>query len=163
MRRLNIGMVLYRAWYYFRMGYATYLTFLLGYVSTLVTVYYLAIKESPVLLEIFPKFLPFAVFSTVIGCPLTVAIGWFHLKPSKLYSSEADVGVESNPYNYRMPPGFWMEVFTPFYLEMLNQTERLLDSRGLLGEEDRERIASLREKMQVLLNGGYVGKPRRAM
>jgi len=69
----------------------------LGYVSTLITVYYLAIKNVPSLLDVFPKFVPFAMLATVIGAPLSVAIGWIHLKRSNLYSSEATISVESNP------------------------------------------------------------------
>jgi len=163
LRRLSLDRVVYRAWYYFRIGYATYLTFLFGYVSTLVTVYYLAIRSAPPLLEIFPRFLPFALLATLIGVPLSVGVGWVHLKRSKLYSSEVDVGVESNPYNYKMIPGFWREAFTPFYLEMLIQIERLLETQDLLGEEDKKRIRSLKEKMQILIDGGYVGTPRRSM
>jgi hypothetical protein len=145
------------------MGYATYLTYLIGYVSTLITVYYLAIKSVPPILEIFPRFVPFAVLATVIGVPLSVGIGWIHLKRSKLYSSEADISVEAYPYNYKMTPGFWREAFAPFYLEMLVQIERLLEAQGLLGDEDKQRIRNLKEKMQVLIDGGYVGVPRRSM
>ena len=50
MRSLANMRWIYRAWYYFRLGYSTYLTFILGYVSTLVTVCYLAIKNMPPLL-----------------------------------------------------------------------------------------------------------------
>ena len=58
-----------RAWFYFRQGYSTYLTFLLGYVSTLVTVYYPAIKNMPPLLDLFPHFAEFAIIATVVGAP----------------------------------------------------------------------------------------------
>ena len=67
--------ILSRMWFYFRIGYATYLTFLLGYVSTLVTVYYLAIKNLPTLLDIFPRFVPFAFLATIIGGPLSIVLG----------------------------------------------------------------------------------------
>jgi hypothetical protein len=163
LRSLSLGRIAYRAWYYFRMGYATYLTYLIGIVSTLITVYYLAIKSAPPILEIFPHFASFAILATLIGVPLSVAIGWIHLKRSQLYSSEQDVGVEANPYSYRLTPGVWKEAFAPFYLEMLIQIERLLEAQDLLGDDDRKRIQSLREKMQVLIDGGYVGTPRRLM
>ena len=94
----------YRAWYYFRQGYSTYLTFLLGYVSTLITVYYLAIKNMPPLLDLFPHFASFAIFGTVVGVPSAVVIGWVHMKRSRLFSSEQDIAVESNPYQYKLPP-----------------------------------------------------------
>jgi hypothetical protein len=93
-----------RLWYYFRIGYSTYLTFLLGYVSTLVTVYYLAIKNIPTLLDLFPRFVPFAILATAIGVPLSVGIGSVHLKRSPAYSSEIDIGMEANPYNYSSHP-----------------------------------------------------------
>jgi len=54
-----------RAWYYFRLGYSTYLTFLLGYVSTLITVYYLAIKNMPPLFDVYPHFASFAALGAV--------------------------------------------------------------------------------------------------
>lgn len=46
---LNFRQFLFRCWYYFRIGYSTYLTFLLGFATTLVTVYYLAINNIPAL------------------------------------------------------------------------------------------------------------------
>lgn len=150
-----------RLWFYFRMGYSTYLTFLLGYISTLITVYYLAIKNIPSLLDIFPKFVPFAVLSTVIGAPLSIGIGWLHLKRSLAYSSEMDIGVESNPYYYKLPPGFYLEVFGPLYLELLVQMKKLLATNRLLNEEDKARIENLEEKLRTLNDGGYIGSPRR--
>ena len=150
-----------RAWYYFRLGYGTYLTFLLGYASTLVTVYYLAIKNAPDLLNVFPHFGPFAVLATVIGGPLAVLIGWVHLKRSSLYSSEADIATESNPYVYKLQPGVAKEVNTPTLLVMLRLLRRLADTRGLLTDSEKAEIDELEKKISTLLQGGYVGAPRR--
>ena len=61
-----------RSWYYFRIGYNTYLVFLLGYSSTLVTVYYLAIRNIPELQSLFQRFWLFAVLATVIWVPASV-------------------------------------------------------------------------------------------
>lgn len=151
-----------RVWYYFRMGYSTYLTFLLGYVSTLITVYYLAIKNIPTLLDVFPRFVPFAVMATVIGIPLSVAIGWAHLKRSPAFSSESDIQQEANPYNYKLPPGYWTEVFTPLYLELLQQVKKLAETQGHLKEADRQRMDELESKLKQLISGGHVGNPRRS-
>lgn len=152
-----------RLWYYFRIGYSTYLTFLLGYFSTLVTVYYLAIKNLPTLLDIFPHFVPFAVLATVVGAPLSVAIGWLHLKRSLAYSAEADIGVEANPYYYKVPPGYNRDVLFPLYLELLTQMKRLLDSQKALNHEDSVRIDELAGKLRTLIEGGMIGTPRRSM
>jgi len=153
--------ILARLWYYFRMGYSTYLTFLLGYVSTLVTVYYLAIKNLPTLLDLFPHFAGFAVLATAIGVPLSVGIGWLHLKRTIVYSSEAEVAAEANPYTYKLSPGLWSEAFAPLYLELLVQQKKLLEAQKLLDEDDRARIQAIETKMRILLKGGYVGVPRR--
>jgi hypothetical protein len=143
------------------MGYSTYLTFLLGYISTLITVYYLAIKSVPSLLNIFPRFVPFAEVATVIGVPLSVGIGWMHLKRTPAYSSEQDIAVESNPYNYKITPGTMQEAFTPASLETMKMLRRLLESQGLLSQEDESRVTEIERRLKVLIDGGSVGTPRR--
>lgn len=158
---VNLGKLSYRVWYYFRMGYSTYLSFLIGYGSTLVTVYYLAIKNVPPLLDIFPKFWPFAILSTLTAIPLSVILGWFHMKRSLLYSSEVDVTVESYPYNYKLPPGFNPEVVFPAYLVYLKLLRRLAEQNGFLTEGERAEIEQLENKFDILIKGGWVGTPRR--
>ena len=151
-----------RLWYYFRLGYSTYLTFLLGYVSTLVTIYYLAIKNLPALLDIFPHFAPFAVIATMLGAPLSVAIGWAHLKRTSAFTSEQDISVEASPYTYKLPSGFTREAYFPLYLELLAGMKRLVEAQGKLSVEDKSWIERLERDLEVLVNGGYVGTPRRS-
>jgi hypothetical protein len=151
-----------RLWYYFRLGYSTYLTFLLGYGSTLVTVYYLAIKNLPALLNIFPHFVPFAVIATALGAPLSVAIGWAHLKRTSAFASEQDISVEASPYTYKLPSGFWREAYFPLYLELLAGMRRLVEAQGKLSVEEKSWIERLERNLKVLVNGGYVGTPRRS-
>jgi hypothetical protein len=150
-----------RFWYYFRIGYATYLTFILGYVSTLITVYYLAIKNIPYLLNIFPKFEWFSVLATVIGAPASVMIGWLHLKRTQAYTAEADITIESNPYSYKAVPGKEADALIPSYLEILRLVAKLLDSQNLLSKEDAARVSAVEERLQSLIQGKMVGTPRR--
>jgi len=98
-----------RSWYYFRIGYYTYLSFLLGYGSTMVTIYYLAIKNIPELERVFSRFWLFAVLATAVGVPMGVVTGWVHTKRSSLWKAEIDIGAEANPYYYKLPPGYWRE------------------------------------------------------
>ncbi len=154
---------IYRAWFYFRQGYSTYLTFVLGYGSTLVTVYYLAIKNAPLLLDLFPHFVPFGLLATVVGVPLAVVVGWVHLKRSRLYSSEADIAAESSPYNYKLPPGYWREAWFPVMLAQLRLLGRLSEAKGLLTESEKIELEELDKKMVTLVKGGYVGSPRREL
>jgi hypothetical protein len=67
--------------------------------------------------------------------------------------------VEANPY-YKLPPGFNREAFAPLYLELLTQLSRLLEAQNLLTNDDKSRIKALEDKLQVLIEGGYVGTPR---
>jgi len=157
---MSVSSFIYRMWYYFRVGYSTYLTFLLGFATTLVTVYYLAIKNIPQLLDIFPHFLPFAILSLVVGVPLSTFIGWYHIKGTAIWRSELDISVEANPYNYKVPAGFWKEAFTPLYLEVLRGTKKMLEKQNMLSEDDKKRIEDLEKKLQTLIEGGYVGVPR---
>lgn len=152
---------LYRAWYYFRIGYGTYLTFLLGYFSTIVTVYYLAVRNMPTLLDFFPHFGPFAIIATAVGAPLSVAVGWIHLKRSGLYSSEALVAIESNPFNYKLAPGYLKDAYGPAMLAQLRLLHKLSDAAGVLTAAERAEIAELETKWTTLVDGGYVGAPRR--
>ena len=137
--------------------------FLLGFISTLITVYYLAIKNVPQLLVIFPRFVPFAVLCTLIGVPLSVGIGWVHLKRSNLYSSEADISVESNPWNYKVQPGWWREALFPALYAQLLLLHELADRGSLVSDDDRRELESLEEKLKTLIEGGFIGTPRRKM
>ena len=134
---------------------------MLGYVSTLVTVYYLAIKNLPYLLNLFPRFETFAVLATIVGAPMAGGIGWLHLKRSSAYSSEADITLESNPYSYKLVPGKEAEAFAPSYLETLKLLSKLLESQNLLSKEEELHIKTLENKLENLIEGNMVGKPRR--
>jgi hypothetical protein len=146
-----------RLWYYFRIGYGTYLTFLLGAVNTLIVVWYLAIREMPAIESVFGHFLQFAAVATILGVPLSVGIGWVHLKRTPLYASEMDIGVEANPYYYKSPPGYYQEVFFPVFKELLLAVK----DKESLDSSARDRIDHILEKIDILIQGGYVGKPRR--
>jgi hypothetical protein len=159
---MNLGRLVSRSWFYFRIGYATYLTFLLGYVSTLITVYYLAIKNIPQLLDIFPHFIPFSVLATAIGLPISVGLGWMHYKRSPAFTSEIDIQVEANPYYFKFAPGYTLEVLGPLYLETLTLLKKISARQELLDEADEKRIKELEGKLKTLNEGGYVGTPRRS-
>ena len=91
----------FRAWYYFRMGWATYFAFILAAVNTLTVTYFLAIENYPILKEIFPTFVHYIVIVVGIGIPFLTGIGYIHFKRSAGHSSEAGVMYETNPYARR--------------------------------------------------------------
>jgi len=152
-----------RSWYYFRIGYNTYLVFLLGYGSTLVTVYYLAITNVSELQNLFQGFWLFAVLATAIGVPVSVIIGWAHTKKTGLWKAEMDIVAEANPYNYKLPPGYWKEAAFPAYLKTLRLVRALSERASLLSTEEQAEIDELQKKLETLLEGGYLGVPRRKL
>jgi len=160
---MKIWKLVPRIWYYFRIGYNTYLTFLMGFISTLVTVYYLAIKSMPEIELLFSRFWLFAILATIVGTPISVLVGWIHAKRSGLLSAEIDISVEANPYNYKLFPGYWKEVAFPAYLEMLRLAKGLSEKESLLTAQDKARIEKLEKMFKTLIEGGYVGLPRKRL
>ena len=149
----------FRAWFYFRIGYSTYLSFTLAVTTTLVSVYYLAIENVPTLKEIFPSFYIWGASVITIGMPLAIYLGWLHLKRSKAFSSEMDIAKESDPYYYKLPPGYWKEVLTPMWLEIMMLNLKIINKEDLTDEETK-RIDKLKNLTQKLIDGGYVGSPK---
>ena len=86
-----------------------------------------------------------------------------HYKRSAAYTSEVDIQMEANPYFFKLPPGYNLEVLGPLYLEILVLLKRLVAGQEMLNEEDKARIEKLEQKLQVLVNGGLVGTPRKKL
>ena len=83
------------------MGWATYFAFIFAAVNTLTVTYFLAIERYPFLTTIFPSFFQYIVIMVGIGIPILVIVGYIHYKRTLAFKSEADVMVESNPYQRR--------------------------------------------------------------
>jgi len=157
---MDVVKFLFRCWYYFRLGYGTYLTFVIGFVSTVTTVYYLLIKNVPVLLNLFPSFTDFVIIGATLLVPAGVLFGWFHMKRTLAYSSEVDISIEANPYYYKLSPGCASEVQYPAYLSMIKMLKRIGEKGGLLTPEEKTEIEEIEKKMEILIKGGMVGTPR---
>ena len=95
----NLG---FRFWFYFRSGWSSYFAFMLAALNTLTVTYYLAIDKYPILQSIFPSFIQYVVILVSIGIPLLIIVGYAHWKRTPAYRSEADIWMESNPYQARM-------------------------------------------------------------
>lgn len=150
----------FRAWFYFRTGYAVYLSFILAAVNVIVTVYYLAINNVPDLKFVFPSFAIWAVTVTAIGFPLAVLVGWLHLKRSPAYTSEVDIAVEANPYYYKLPPGYWKDALFPVLLETMKLNIKLLN-KETLSESEIKSLKELQGKLEHLIEGGRIDSPKK--
>jgi hypothetical protein len=92
----------FRAWFYFRQGWSTYFAFIFAAINTLTVTYYLAIENYPFLKTIFPSFEQYILMVVLVGIPLLVLVGYAHYKKTPSYRAEADVWIESNPYQARV-------------------------------------------------------------
>lgn len=154
-----LSRLLFRAWYYFRQGWGTYFAFVLAAINTLTVTYYLAIEKAPLLKELFPNFIAYMIFATIIGLPLLISIGYLHYKKSPSFTAEADVTAESYPYYYKLTRGFDSEVVFPLYLMMTKMMQKMSTGEKFSDVELKE-IDDLQKKIDVLLKGGMVGKYR---
>ena len=154
--RKNLG---FRGWLYFRNGWSTYFAFIFAAVNTLTVTYYLAIKDVPVLKAIFPSFIEYLVVVSVIGVPILIFIGYIHFKKTAAYSAEIDIYAESNPYYYKIPPGYNQQTLFPFYLAMINLLIKLSNNEKIT-EEDSKEINRIKKELDHLIKGGYVGTPK---
>ena len=93
--------LMFRAWYYFRQGWAIYFAFILAAINTLTVTYFLAIDNYPSLKSVFPSFEQYVAIIVVIGVPLLITVGYAHYKKTEGFKSEVDVLIESNPYQRR--------------------------------------------------------------
>ena len=93
--------LLFRSWFYFRTGWHTYFAFILAAINTLTVTYFLAVDNYPSLKTVFPSFEIYILIMLSIGIPLLVLVGFVHFKRSHSFKSEADILIESNPYQRR--------------------------------------------------------------
>ena len=92
----------FRAWFYFRQGWSVYFAFIFAAINMLTVTYFLAIDNYPTLKEIFPSFEHYVLIIALIGVPLLASVGYAHYKKTPSFRAEADVWMESNPYQARV-------------------------------------------------------------
>lgn len=152
--------LVFRFWLYFRTGWSTYFAFILGAINTLVVTYYLAIEKVPALLEVFPTFSHYVGIAALIGVPLFSAIGYIHYKKAPAYSSEVDVGIERNPYVFKLPNGGWnQDVVFPMYKLLTIMLLKISNNEKLTDDETAE-IKKILNDIDHLTKGGWINKPK---
>lgn len=144
--RNNLG---FRAWFYFRQGWATYFAFIFAAINTLTVTYYLAIENYPVLQEIFPSFVMYVVVVVSIGIPLLAIIGYLHYKKSSAYKAEADITIESHPHFSRMFSN--MDLLLSVNLKLSKIIIKMSRSEKL-DEKDLEEFDILQKELNKKLN-----------
>src|SRR2546428_8659750 len=106
---MNLSKAIFRAWFYFRTGYAIYIAFIVGFVSNVIVIYKLAIQDVIVSGEgrpgslgsylqiVFPTLISFTIIAALIAIPVCVYIGVLHMKRTGAYEADASVALEEHP------------------------------------------------------------------
>ena len=139
--------LLFRAWFYFRTGWQTYFAFILAAINTLTVTYFLAIENYPSLQTVFPSFEIYILITVSIGIPLLVLVGFVHFKRSHSFKSEADVLIESNPYQRRNTVN--SEIILRLNLQLMSTLLKVAKKEDL-SEEEIEEITQLHDEILKL-------------
>lgn len=88
---------IYRAWRYFRDGFSLYVSKPLSILTFLTTTYYLLINQIAMLSWIFPSFYIYSLIALLTVVPISIWFGYFHMKKSEIYGTEALLATQCNP------------------------------------------------------------------
>ncbi|MHA1407950.1 MAG: hypothetical protein ACTSSG_11310 [Candidatus Heimdallarchaeaceae archaeon] len=92
---------LYRFWRYFRDGYGIYISKPLSILNFLTITFYLLVDKLPFLKVFFHHFYVYLIVASSIFIPLSIFLGWFHMRKSRIYGVESILAIESNPLTVR--------------------------------------------------------------
>ena len=138
---------MFRSWFYFRTGWHTYFAFILAAINTLTVTYFLAIDNYPSLKTVFPSFEIYILIIVSVGIPLLVLIGFVHFKRSHSFKSEADILIESNPYQRRNTVN--SEINLRLNLKLISMILKLSRKENL-SEAEIQEITKLYDEISTL-------------
>ena len=152
---MDIERLVFRAWFYLRIGYGTYIAFFVGFASSVVVIYKLAVVDTPYG-TLFPHLSIFALAAVLVASPVSALIGYLHMRRTGAYAADASVQLESNPYIFRLVPGKEEEVFLP--LSVLTAKALLKMAGENLSDKERQEFEMVLAKAEKLSAGHTVGK-----
>ena len=151
---MNFERMIFRSWFYLRVGYGIYIAFLIGFVSNIIVIYKLAIADTS-LVSVFPHLTEFAILAVVIASPLSVIIGLYHMRRTAAFAADATVSMEANPYVYKIIPGKEREVTIPLSIMTARVLLKLAGDK--LTPEEKQELEEVLTKADKLLLGHSVG------
>jgi len=160
---VNFSKLLFRSWFYFRTGYNTYIAFFIGFASNVIVIYKLGISENKFLGPYFQSLTLFAILALAVLIPVSISAGLYHMKRTGAYAADASVSTESNPYIYKVLPGKEQEVFLPLWMMTVRGLARLLEQEKTMTVDEKQELEDTLNKAKALLQGQFVGHPRRRM
>ena len=151
---MNFERIIFRSWFYLRIGYGTYIAFLIGFLGNIIVIYKLAIADTS-LVSIFPHLTEFTAITILVASPISVIIGLFHMRRTAAYAADASVSTEANPYVYKITPGKEREVFVP--LSVMTARVLLKLAGDKLTAEEKQELEAVLAKADKLLLGQSIG------
>ncbi len=154
----------WRSWYYFRVGYGTYLALVLGYAGNIVVLYKLAVVDNQYLTgPVFATLTSFTIVGLLVSVPTAILIGMFHIRRSGAFAAEASLSTESNPYMYKLVPGKEREVVLPLMVLIARGLARVMREQNALSPEEKEEFDRVLGKADILIKGQMIGHPRQRL
>jgi hypothetical protein len=151
---MNFERIIFRSWFYLRIGYGTYIAFLIGFLSNIIVIYKLAIADTS-LVSLFPHLTEFTALAIVVASPISVIIGLFHMRRTAAYAADASVSTEANPYVYKVTPGKEREVLVPLSIMTARILLKLAGDK--LTAEEKQELEGVLAKGDKLLEGQSIG------
>ena len=130
--------LIYRSWFYFRVGYGTYVALLLGIGGNLLLFYRLGVQYIDFLKDVFPSLTLFSIVAIIVTVPASIGLGFYHMKRTGTFAADASVSTEQNPYVYKIVPGKEQEVLYPVLALTLKGLVKVLDKQPVTEDEKRE-------------------------
>lgn len=150
---MPVRRLVWRSWYYFRVGYGTYLAFLLGVFGNAIVIYRLALAQDPFLFSIFPRLSEFLVIAIPLGAILSISFGYAHTKKTDALRTDIKIGTEINPYNWIAAPGIQRELSIPASILGMKWQRMMMERLDLLTPEMDREMGQYIEMMERLARG----------
>jgi hypothetical protein len=130
--------LIYRSWFYFRVGYGTYVALLVGIGQSLLLFYRLGVQYISFLKDVFPSLTLFSIVAIIVAVPVSIGFGFYHMKRTGAFAADASVSTEQNPYVYKIVPGKEQEVLYPVLALTLKGLVKVLEHEPVTEDEKRE-------------------------
>ena len=92
--------IIFRSWYYLQLGWQVYFSIIFAFVNIITVLYAFVISDLVILQNVFPSYVTFAVFISILIPILCVIFGYKHIK-SRARRAEVDIRYEVDPYQIR--------------------------------------------------------------
>jgi len=129
-------------------------------INTITVTYFLAIERAPFLEAIFPTFMHYVLAIAAVSIPLLILTGYVHYKKIPGFKSEMEVNIESNPFVYKLAPGYQLRVLMP-YQRLQSEILLKISRNEKITEEEINKMKKIQNDMDTLIKGGYIGDPKR--